>query len=350
MPGLPGIRDLNLAELEGIVTEIGLPGYRAKQIAQWVHQKGVTSFADMHNLPAETREKLGTMFTLDGAVVLDRKVSGDGDTVKYLLGLVDGQAVESVLMKYRHGYSACLSTQVGCRMACRMCASGIGGLVRNLTPGEILEQVWAMQRDTGVRVGSIVLMGSGEPLDNYDAVIKFIELAGAPYGLNIGQRHITLSTCGIVPRIRELMQLKLSITLAVSLHAPNNELRDRLMPVNKKYPLEMLLPACRSYAEETGRRITFEYALLEGINDAEEQAGELARVLRGIHCHVNLIPANPVTGRGFNRSKSESTRRFRAVLEKAGYVVTVRRELGLDIDAACGQLRRRVLESGSVTR
>lgn len=343
MSGLPGIRDLSLAELERNVALFGMPKYRAKQIAHWVHGKGVNNFSEMTNLPEEARNKLLGSYEVTLPIVLEKKISRDGDTAKYLLGLTDGQAVESVLMKYRHGYSACLSTQAGCRMGCRMCASGIGGLVRNLAPGEIIGQIWSMQHDSGQRIGSIVLMGSGEPLDNYDSVVKFIELVSAPWGLNIGQRHITLSTCGIVPRIKDLMLLGLSITLAVSLHAPNNELRDKLLPVNKKYPLELLLPACRSYAEKTGRRVSFEYALLSGINDEVEHAKELAGILRGIHCHINLIPANPVTGRAFNRAGKESTQSFRSLLEKAGYPVTVRRELGLDIDAACGQLKRRVL-------
>jgi len=343
MSGLPGIRDLNLAELERDVALLGMPKYRAEQIARWVHGKGAGSYAEMTNLPEEAREKLLDSYEITLPQVLEKRVSRDGDTVKYLLALTDGQAVESVLMKYRHGYSACLSTQVGCRMGCRMCASGMGGLVRNLAPGEIIGQIWSMQHDSGRRIGGIVLMGSGEPLDNYDAVVKFIELSGAPWGLNIGQRHITLSTCGIVPRIEDLMRLRLSITLAVSLHAPNNALRNKLLPVNKKYPLELLLPACRRYARETGRRVTFEYALLSGINDGVEHARELAGILRGIHCHINLIPANPVPGRGFGRSGREAANTFLLLLEKAGYRVTVRRELGLDIDAACGQLRRRVL-------
>lgn len=343
MSGLPGIRDLGLAELERDVALLGMPRYRAEQIARWVHGKGAGSYAEMTNLPEEARAKLSAGYEITLPQVLAKRTSRDGNTAKYLLKLTDGQAVESVLMKYRHGYSACLSTQVGCRMGCRMCASGMGGLVRNLAPGEIIGQIWSMQHDSGRRIGGIVLMGSGEPLDNYAAVVKFIELAGAPWGLNIGQRHITLSTCGIVPGIENLMRLRLSITLAVSLHAPNNKLRDRLLPVNKKYPLELLLPACRLYARETGRRVTFEYALLSGVNDGEEHARELAAILRGIHCHINLIPANPVTGRSFRRSGREAAKNFHILLEKAGHRVTVRRELGLDIDAACGQLRRRVL-------
>ncbi|MCL2338066.1 MAG: 23S rRNA (adenine(2503)-C(2))-methyltransferase RlmN, partial [Firmicutes bacterium] len=299
MSGLPGIRDLHLAELEQEVTLLGMPKYRAEQIARWVQGKGAGSYAAMTNLPAEAREKLGASYDIALPQVLEKKVSRDGDTVKYLLRLTDGQAVESVLMKYRHGSPACLSTQVGCRMGCRMCASGAAGLVRNLTAGEIIGQIWSMQHDAGRRIGGIVLMGSGEPLDNYEPVLKFIGLAGAPWGLNIGQRHITISTCGIVPRIEDLMRLRLSVTLAVSLHAPNNKLREQLLPINKKYPLELLLPACRRYARETGRRITFEYALLKGVNDDEQAARELAGILRGIHCHINLIPANPVAGRNF---------------------------------------------------
>ncbi|MBF7082331.1 23S rRNA (adenine(2503)-C(2))-methyltransferase RlmN [Desulfallas sp. Bu1-1] len=343
MAGLPHIRDLTLAELEREITAMGLPKYRAAQVADWVHKKGATSFAEMTNLPQEVREKLARAFHQGGLTVWDKKVSRDGSTIKYLLGLADGQAVESVLMQYRYGHSACLSTQVGCRMGCRICASGLEGLVRNLSPGEMLGQIWAMQRDSGRRVRSIVLMGSGEPLDNYEATVKFLELVNARYGLNIGHRHITLSTSGIVPRIYDLMRLRLAITLAVSLHAPNNELRDRLVPVNKAYPLEELLPACSAYAETTGRRVSFEYALIHNVNDTREHAGELARILAGIHCHINLIPVNPVPERGMGRSRPGNVRLFKEILERAGYPVTVRRELGLDINAACGQLRRRVL-------
>lgn len=344
MTGLPGIRCYNLPELEKEIAGLGWPKFRAKQVIRWVHRKGVTRFSEMTDLPEEMRVKLGKLFIIEEPVILEKKFSKDGETFKYLLEMPGGHAVESVLMKYRHGYSACLSTQVGCRMACMMCASGIGGLIRNLTAGEILGQIWSMQKDAGIRIGNVVLMGSGEPLDNYDATVKFIELATAPYGLNIGQRHITLSTCGIVPGIRKLMKLRLSITLAVSLHAPNNELRNRIMPVNRKYPLEELLPACKEYAKVTGRRVTFEYSLINGINDGREQARELVRVLKGIHCHINLIPANPVRDRGIGRSLPERTRVFRRVLEEAGYNVTLRREMGLDIDAACGQLKRRYLQ------
>lgn len=346
MTCLPNIRDLNLAELEQQAESMGIAKFRAAQLAGWIHQKGVASFDEMTNLPREIRAKIAANFSVGGMVVLDRKISHDGEAEKYLLQLADGQAVESVLMQYRHGVSVCLSTQVGCRMGCKICASGLEGLVRNLTPGEMLDQIHAMQREAGKRVGSIVLMGSGEPLDNYSATIKFLELVKAPYGLNIGHRHITLSTSGIVPRIYDLMKLQLSITLAVSLHAPNNALRNQLVPINQAYPLERLLPACRSYATTTGRRVSFEYALLGNINDSKELAQELGQVIAGIHCHINLIPANPVPERGLVRSSMEKVKTFKKTLEALGYPVTVRRELGLDIDAACGQLRRRVLMRG----
>jgi len=345
MPGLNNIKDLTLEELESELTSLGMAKFRAAQVVEWMHRKGVTSFAEMANVPKEAREKLAGIYSPGGLEVLDKKVSNGGEAAKYLLKLTDGQAVESVLMKYHYGYTACLSTQVGCRMGCQLCASGLNGLVRNLSPGELIDQIWAMQKASGQRIGRIVLMGSGEPLDNYAATVKFLELVSAPYGLAIGQRHITISTCGIVPRIYELLKLHLAITLAVSLHAPNNALRGQLMPVNRAYPLEQLLPACRAYAEATGRRVSFEYALLGGVNDSLALAGELAGILRGIHCHINLIPANPVPERGIRSTGTKDVQAFKLVLEKAGYPVTVRREMGLDIDAACGQLRRRIMES-----
>lgn len=351
MPVLPNIKDLTLEELEREITALGMPKFRAAQVIDWMHRKGAASFADMANVPREVRERLAGKFNPGGVAVLDKKLSQKQETVKYLLELQDGQAVESVLMKYHYGYTACLSTQVGCRMGCRLCASGLEGLTRNLTPGELIDQIWAIQKASGRRISRIVLMGTGEPLDNYEATVKFIELVTASYGLGISQRHITLSTCGIVPRIYELMQLRLAITLAISLHAPNNTLRNQLVPINKAYPLEELLPACGDYAEYTGRRVSFEYALLGGVNDTFTHARELAGILRGIHCHVNLIPANPVPERGISRSTARDVHAFRVVLEKAGYRVTVRREMGLDIDAACGQLRRRfVAGEKTVTR
>ncbi|AGL02240.1 23S rRNA (adenine(2503)-C(2))-methyltransferase RlmN [Desulfoscipio gibsoniae] len=345
MPGLPNIKNLTLEELELEVTALGMAKFRAAQVFDWMHRKGAASFADIANVPREVRDKLAAKFSPGSLTILDKKVSRNGEAAKYLLELQDGQSVESVLMKYHYGYTACLSTQVGCRMGCRLCASGLEGLVRNLTPGELIDQIWAMQKASGVRIERIVLMGSGEPLDNYDNTVKFMELVSAPKGLGIGHRHITLSTCGIVPRIYELMQLRLAITLAVSLHASNNTLRSQLMPVNRAYPLEKLLPACGAYAESTGRRVSFEYALLGRVNDTLAHAKELAGILRGIHCHINLIPANPVPERGIESSGARDVQAFKIVLEKAGYPVTVRREMGLDIDAACGQLRRRLTAS-----
>jgi len=344
MPGL-NIKDLTLGELESELTSLGMAKFRAAQVVEWMHRKGVTSFGEMANVPKEVREKLAGLYSPGGLEVLDKKVSSGGEATKYLFKLADGQAVESVLMQYHYGYTACLSTQVGCRMGCQLCASGLNGLVRNLSPVELIDQIWAMQKASGQRIGRIVLMGSGEPLDNYAATVKFLELVSAPYGLAIGQRHITISTCGIVPRIYELLKLHLAITLAVSLHAPNNALRGQLMPVNRAFPLEQLLPACRAYAEATGRRVSFEYALLGGVNDSLGLARELAGILRGIHCHINLIPANPVPERGIRSTGAKDVQAFKLVLEKAGYPVTVRREMGLDIDAACGQLRRRIMES-----
>jgi len=345
MPGLVNIKDLTLEELEREVTAMGMVKFRAAQVVDWMHRKGADSFTEMTNVPKEVQKKLACKFSPGGLVVLDKKASRDGETAKFLLQLADGQAVESVLMKYHYGYTACLSTQVGCRMGCKLCASGLNGLIRNLTTGELIDQILAMQKSSGRRIGRIVLMGSGEPLDNYTNTVKFIELVSASYGLGIGHRHITISTCGIVPRIYELMQLHLAITLAISLHAPNNMLRSQLVPVNRVYPLEKLLPACRAYAESTGRRVSFEYALLGGVNDALPYAKELAGILRGIHCHVNLIPANPVPERGIASCGTKEVLAFKSVLEKAGYPVTVRREMGLDIDAACGQLRRRLMVS-----
>lgn len=337
----PLLKDMNLSLLTEFLGRLGEPPYRAGQLARWLFQRGAVSWAEMTDLPQDLRGRLEATARLGGLSVLKKQVSRRGDTTKYLFGLCDGQAVEGVLMTHYYGRSACVSTQVGCRMGCRFCASTLGGLVRQLSAGEIYDQVLAMQRDAGVRVGHVVLMGSGEPLDNFDQVLRFLENITAPYGLNIGYRHITLSTCGLVPRIRELARLRLGLTLAVSLHAPTDELRDRLVPVNRRHPLAELLAACREYAQSTGRRITFEYALLAGVNDAPEQASRLAGLLHGLLCHVNLIPFNPVDERNFRRSVPERVRRFRDILRERGISVTVRRELGADIDAACGQLRRR---------
>ncbi len=338
------LKSLDLAEMEQLMTQLGEPRYRGRQVCQWVLQKGVASFAEMTNLSKDLRGKLAEVARIGNLEIMAKQVSQRDGTTKYLFGMADGQAVESVLMIHKYGVSACVSSQVGCRMACRFCASTLGGLVRDLTAGEIYDQVLVMERDSGRRVDSVVIMGSGEPLENYDQTLKFIRLIIAPYGLNIGARHITLSTSGVVPRIYDLAGEGLPITLSVSLHAPNDEIRDQLMPVNKKFPIGELITACREYISITKRRVTFEYALMAGINDNPRQAEELARLIRGLLCYVNLIPVNPVAERGLAKPEQSAIRRFQQVLKDAGVEATVRRELGSDIDAACGQLRRRVLQ------
>lgn len=335
------LKSLTLEQIEELVTGWNWPKYRARQLAAWIFQKDAGSFADMSDFPLDFRRQLAAGCRITRLDMLAREASFDGSTVKFLWGLEDGHAVESVLLRHEYGYSACVSTQVGCRMSCLFCASTLGGLVRNLTAGEIYDQVLALQRAEGVRVGRIVIMGTGEPLDNYDATMGFIANVTAPYGLNIGQRRITLSTCGLVPGIKRLASLRLQLTLAVSLHAPNNALRDRLVPINRRYPLEELIPACRDYAVQTGRRVTFEYALIKDLNDAPEHAVVLTELLRGVHCHINLIPVNTVLERGFNPPDRRTVLSFQSTLESKGFPVTVRKEMGAEIGAACGQLRRR---------
>lgn len=337
------LKDFNLEELENYFSALGEPPYRARQVADWIFHKGAGSFADMTNLPSGLRGRLEHLASPGSLSILKRQVSSRGDTVKYLFGLHDGQAVESVLMHHSYGRSVCISTQVGCRMGCRLCASTLGGMVRSLSPGEMYDQVLAVQKDSGIRVSHIVLMGSGEPLDNYDSTVKFLRNVNAAYGLNIGFRHITLSTCGVVPRMQQLAGEGFPLTLAVSLHAAENRLRDKLVPINRKYPLDILMQACLYYTGKTGRRITFEYALLSGVNDSPDQAERLAGLVQKIPCHINLIPFNPVGERQYKRSSPEKVKRFRSVLEQHGIEATVRRELGADIDAACGQLRRRAV-------
>lgn len=340
------LKDYTLPELEKIFRDFGEPSYRARQVANWIFKKGVYSFAEMTNLPVKLQEQLDEYFIPGYVLILDKQVSSRGNTVKYLFRLADGQTVESVLMVHNYGRSVCISTQVGCRMSCNLCASTLGGLVRDLSAGEMYDQVLAVQKDTGCRVSHLVLMGSGEPLDNFDNTIKFLVNINAKYGLNIGFRHITLSTCGVGPRIRQLADEGFPLTLAVSLHASDNDLRNQLVPINRKFSLETLLEDCRYYNNKTGRRITFEYALLAGVNDSPDQAKKLACLIEGIPCHVNLIPYNPVSERKYRRSTSISIRNFQAMLERFGIEATVRREMGSDIDAACGQLKRRyVLES-----
>jgi 23S rRNA (adenine2503-C2)-methyltransferase len=339
------LKDLSFPELENFINSLGVEKYRAKQVAEWVFKKGAASFHEMTNLSVELRERLESVARISVPEIKARLISKRGDTAKYLFALYDGQAVESVLMRHDYGNSACVSTQVGCRYACLLCASGLGGLVRDLSPGEMYDQVLGMQLDSGERISHLVIMGSGEPLDNYDATLTFVRNIAAPYGLNIGYRHITISTCGLVPGIRKLALEKLPLTLAVSLHAPNDELRNKLVPVNRRYPLHELIAACRDYARETGRRVTFEYALIAGVNDSGEHALELCRLLSGLLCHINLIPANPVAEKGVKPPAKQQVDLFKNILEKNMITTTVRRGFGADIDAACGQLRQRTLDN-----
>ncbi len=333
------IRSLSEEQRREQLAALSLPKFRIGQIERWLGE-GVTSFDAMTDLPLALREQLKERYTLSGVTILRKLVSAQDGTVKYLYGLPDGETVESVLMQYHHGWSQCLSTQVGCRMGCSFCATGMGGLCRNMTPAEMISQIETAQHDTGVRVSSLVLMGMGEPLDNYDNVVRFIEMVTQPGGVQIGMRHISLSTCGLVDKMYRLMEKRWQLTLSVSLHAPNNELRSRLMPINKKWPIEELLKACRDYIAATNRRISFEYAMIDGVNDSDECAEELARRLKGMLCHVNLIPANAVPGKAHRRSERQRVYAFQAKLQSLGINATVRRTLGADINASCGQLRR----------
>lgn len=332
------LRSLHPSEYPALMAALGQPAYRAKQIFRWL-SRGVASFDEMSDLPLALRQTLAERCLLGAPEILRRQEAKDG-TIKYLFGLRDGNSIESVLMRYDYGDSICLSTQAGCRMGCAFCASYDPARSRNLTAGEILEQVLFAQRDSGRKVSHIVLMGTGEPLDNYDNVMTFLRLVTHPDGLGLGMRHISLSTCGIVPRIRELAELRLQLTLSVSLHAPSDELRDRIMPVNKKYPLGVLVPACRDYFEKTGRRISFEYAMIAGFNDTPACADRLAALLRGMPAHVNLIPLNKVERSPLEPSSRDTIRRFQGRLESKNINATVRRSLGGEISAACGQLRR----------
>ena len=337
------IKSMSLLELTDFVTHLGEKGFRGKQLYQWMHEKLSPSIDDMTNLPAGFRKKLKEECIYTLLRQKDVQVSKDG-TKKYLFLLQDGNAVESVLMRYKFGNSLCISSQAGCRMGCRFCASTLEGLVRNLTPSEMLEQVYQITRDTGERVSHVVVMGTGEPLDNFDNLLRFIELLTGEGGQNLSQRNVTVSTCGLVPKIRELAEKKLQITLALSLHAPNQEKRRELMPVANKYELSSVIDACKTYVELTGRRITFEYSLVAGANDFPEDAKELADLIKGINCHVNLIPVNPIKERHYVQSEKQAVAAFQDRLIKSGINVTVRREMGRDIDGACGQLRRRFLE------
>ncbi len=334
------IASYNLSELEAELKEMGLPKFRAKQIYDWIHKKGVTNFSEMTNISKDLISELNDNFVIFSCTIEKKLVSRYDNTVKYLYCLPDGEYLECVVMDYKYGHTICVSTQVGCKMGCAFCASGIGGFKRQLRPSEILSQIYTAQRDLGLRISRIVLMGMGEPLDNFDNVMKFLELVSDENGLNIGMRHISLSTSGIVPRIYDLLEKKPQLTLSVSLHAPNNEIRSRIMPVNKSWDIDELLKACKIYADKTSRRISFEYAMMKGVNDTPECARELSSRLKGILCHVNLIPANEVKEKSHTRSDDNSINQFKSILEKSGLTVTVRRTLGSDINASCGQLRR----------
>ncbi len=317
----------------------GQPLFRAKQIRTWL-DAGVTDFSQMSNLPKDLREQLSTAFSVPSVTIERKLVSSLDGTVKYLFRLDDGETVESVLMQYKHGWSQCLSTQVGCKMGCTFCATAMGGFIRNLSAAEMLAQIEAAQQDAGVRVSSVVLMGMGEPLDNYEQVVRFLRMLGEAGGVHIGMRHVSLSTCGLVPGIDRLREEQIPLTLSISLHAPNDAIRSRTMPVNRRWPMTELLRACRDYIEATGRRISFEYAMIDGVNDSDACAEELADRLRGMLCHVNLIPVNEVDGKTQKRSSRQRIDAFMRVLEKRGINATVRRTLGADINASCGQLRR----------
>ena len=334
------LKSLTLPELAGIFKELGQPQFRAKQVYTWLH-KGVRSYDEMTNLPKALRETLEERYPICPPKVVRRQESQRDGTIKYLWRLSDGNCVETVLMRYHYGNTVCISTEVGCRMGCAFCASTLGGLVRRLEPQEMLDQVLFTQVDSGLPISHIVLMGIGEPLDNFDNVMRFLELVNSPEGMNISMRHISLSTCGLVRKIDELAQKKLQLTLSISLHAPNNEIRNRIMPVNKAYPIEQLLDACRRYYQATSRRISFEYAMIRGVNDSPENARELLERMKGLPAHFNLIPLNHVEESPLQPSTRASVAAFQKILEDGGIPTTVRRTLGGDIDASCGQLRRK---------
>ena len=334
------LKSMTIEQISGVLKELGQPAFRAKQVFGWLH-KGVRSYDEMTNLPKALRVALEEKYPLHIPRVVRRQESKKDGTIKFLWELSDGNCVETVLMRYHYGNTVCISTEVGCRMGCAFCASTIGGLVRRLEPYEILDQVLFTQLESGQTVSHIVLMGIGEPLDNFDNVMRFLELVNHPEGMNISMRHISLSTCGLVPMIDRLAERKLQISLAISLHGPNDEIRNKIMPVNKAYPMDMLLEACRRYYDATSRRIHFEYAMIDGVNDREEDAKELLRRLKGLQAHVNMIPLNHVEESPLKPSSRQAVQRFQKILEDGGIPATVRRTLGGDIDASCGQLRRK---------
>ena len=338
------IKSLNYDELEDYIVSIGEKKFRAAQLYSWMHEKLSCSYDEMTNISDKLKKVLkeNTLYTcLEPVRVQESQIDG---TKKYLFRLYDGNLIESVFMRYHHGNSVCISSQVGCKMGCRFCASTLNGCVRNLEPSEMLDQIYRIQSLTGERVSNIVIMGSGEPMDNYDNVVKFLGLINSDKGLNISQRNITVSTCGLVPRIKQLAELKLQITLAISLHAPNDELRKTMMPIAYTYSIEQIMDACRYYLSQTARRISFEYSLVKGVNDSPECARQLIKLVHGMNCHINLIPVNPIKERDYEQSEKNSIHNFKEILEKAGVNVTIRREMGRDIDGACGQLRQNHIE------
>ena len=330
---------MSLEELELDLTSMGEKKFRAKQIFNWLHQKKVTDFESMNNLSKSLRDTLDSKYIIYPLVAERTLISKIDGTTKYLYRLEDGNHVETVLMKYSYGYSLCVSTQVGCKMGCRFCASTIAGFKRNLTPSEILLQLYQTERNSGQRVGSIVLMGIGEPFDNFDNVLKFFQLVSSPEGNGLSLRHVTVSTCGVVPKINQLADLRLGLTLSISLHASDNTSRSKIMPINNAYPIDTLIEACKDYVDKTGRRITFEYSIIDGVNSSYEDAKRLANLIKGINCHVNLIPINKVAERNYS-AKQKTVQEFKETLERLGVNATIRRTLGSDINASCGQLRR----------
>ena len=339
------IKSLTLPELTAEMEAMGEKKFRAVQLYQWMHQKLAGDYEEMTNIPAALKEKCRERFSYTSLICVREQISKIDGTRKYLFGLSDGNVVESVFMRYKHGNSVCISSQVGCRMGCRFCASTLDGLERNLLPSEMLDQIYAITRITGERVSNVVVMGTGEPLDNYDNLLRFLQLLTAEEGLNISQRNVTVSTCGIVEKIRELADEKLQITLALSLHATTDEKRRKLMPIANKYSIKELMEACAYYFKQTGRRITFEYSLVGGVNDSEEDARELTELVEDINCHINLIPVNPIKERDYVQSDTGAIQRFKNKLEKSGINVTIRREMGRDIDGACGQLRKSYMDT-----
>lgn len=342
------IKSMTLTELEQFVVEtLGEKKFRAGQLYEWMHMRLADSFDEMTNLSKALREKLKDCCELTHLEIVEKYVSAIDGTEKYLFRLSDDRVIESVLMRYKHGNSVCISSQVGCRMGCRFCASTLGGLERQMRPSEMLDQIYQIQKASGERVSNVVVMGTGEPLDNYEALVRMLELLTGPKGLNISQRNVTVSTCGIVPKIYALADLKLQITLAISLHAVNDIKRRELMPVANTYSIAEILEACRYYYSQNNRRITFEYSLVQGVNDSREDAKALAALLAGMNCHINLIPVNPIEERDFRQSEAQAVLNFKNMLEKYGRNVTIRREMGRDIQAACGQLRKKYMEQST---